>query len=404
MPTSEFAYDVGVRRLGLACAMAVAGCGRISFGTMGDGGENALGDGAGSLADGDVAPSDTALPTGTGPGGLCVVTATIATGPLRAYEPRTAWNGSSVGLVWTQDPANDGPRLYRTLASGGVMSQVVTLAAASTPGEADIEADGADFRIAWEEEIGTNNREVRRSTNGTAAFALSTSNRFDMWPKIAPLGNGSTAYAWARQRGGGGYDLVLSVVDAGGAVLVQEVVLASAIDTFRLDLVWTGSELVAFYVTVGQLWMRKFGSDGTPLAAAISIATSNTINRIAARWVGDRILVTWNVLRPIRLAHVSPAGTLLTPWQAIDPLMEPNSFEVMIDLQIARGPSSDLLVWNDLFRQTAYVQPVERSGALGQLVQWTGSQGITAVHGGDRWYIGHILAQSQAVEMLELCP
>jgi hypothetical protein len=62
MPTSEFAYDVGVRRLGLACAMAVAGCGRISFGTMGDGGENALGDGAGSLADGDVAPSDTALP------------------------------------------------------------------------------------------------------------------------------------------------------------------------------------------------------------------------------------------------------------------------------------------------------------------------------------------------------
>jgi hypothetical protein len=399
-----FVYDGAVQRLALACVVAVAGCGRVGFGTTGDGDGGALDDGRGLLGDGSVAPSDTALPTGTGPGGLCVITSTTATGPLRAFEPRTTWNGSVVGLVWTEDPANSGPRNLRTLAPGGVLSGAVTVAVASTNGAAVIEADGASFRIAWAEEFPNSNREVLGLIGGNVV-TLSTSNRTDGWPAIATVGSGTTAFAWARARGGSGYDLVMTTIDAGGGALVQEVVLASNIDTFRLDLVWTGSELVAFYVTAGQLWMRRFDTAGTALAAAISIASSSTFNGIAARWVGDRIAVAWHVLRPIRFAHVSAAGVMLTPWQVIDPLpAEPEGFEAMIDLQIARGPSSDLLVWNDGFRRIAYVQPVERSGALGQLVQWTGSQGITAVHGGDRWYIGYIVTQSQVVEMLELCP
>jgi hypothetical protein len=396
-------YDDGVQRLALACVVAVTGCGRLGFGATGDAGDGTSGDRDGLLGDSAVAPSDTALPTGTGPGGLCVITSTTATGPLRAFEPRTTWNGSAVGLVWTEDPANSGPRHFRTLAPGGDLSQALTVAVASTTGAADIEADGASFRLTWTEELANGNREVLGLIGGNIV-TLSTSNRTDGWPAIAPLGSGTTAFAWARARGGSGYDLVMTTI-ASGTVVAQEVVLASNIDTFRNDLVWTGSELVAFYVTAGQLWVRRFDSAGTALAPAVSIAASSTFNGIAARWVGDRIAVAWTVSRPVRLAHVSAAGVMLTPWQVLDPLApEPEGFEAMVDLQIARGPSSDLVIWNDGFRGIAYVQPVERSGALGQLVQWPGSRGITAVHGGDRWYIGYIVSQSQAVEMLELCP
>lgn len=320
-----------------------------------------------------------------------------ATGKRSEYQT-LAWSGSKLGLSWIDDPAGTPSGHFRTVSLDGTVDPVFDLGVPGPTEDLGVAWDGASWRIAWSEDTATD-REIFRSTDGAPAQAITANGRDDLEVRQVPIAGGNMAYLWTTSGSRNGFDLVLAVLDATGTKLVNDLTIATGLNAVEVqDLVWTGSELVVFYATPSQLVMLRMSPSGSPIAGPIPIATEIVPSDVFARWLGDRFLVTWHG-SGIHIAYLSPDGALLSP--ILQPPMNP-----LFTLRIspAVGPTSDVVVWDDIAKGSAYLLPVERNGTLGTITEFPQTASITAAWAGTHWVLAASQGQPREIQLIQLCP
>jgi hypothetical protein len=380
----------------LLALVLAGGCGRLNFGehTGGDGGGNGMGDGTTGMGD--------------GAGSACVQSSIqVSQSALRQWSPATAWNGSNVGIVWVEDPANANTGLFRTVTPTGTLGPLLTLENLGAGEVADIEADGASYRLAMAANGASAHRQVQRSTDGAAPIAVTSSGRDNIHARVAAIGAGSTAYAFSELAGGQSWNLLFAVVDANGTKQVNDVTIATGLnDPHMFDMVWTGSEIAVFFyagtISAGNIEMQRLDTTGTLIGAAITLAPlAGPPGSVSASWASDRHLVTWMTGNGPDIVHVASDGTLLHPVRNV-----PVGGPLSLACTVAIGAGSDLVLWADIAADQSYFVPVSRDGTVGSVAMLAGASALAGVWTGSAWLIAAAqgIAGSEQMFLLGLCP
>jgi len=356
---------------GVAIALAglalTAGCGRIGFAPESN---------SGNGRDGSTASGD---------GPACLATTVpISATPTRSEFPVLAWNGTKAGISWIEDPIGTPSGRFRTSSLDGPADPIFTLGVPGPTDDLEIAWGGASWRLSWSEDSGPG-RAILRSTDGAAAQAITTNVRTNLEARMAPLSADTTAYLWATEGAGGnaGFDLNLAVLNAAGTKIVTDRTITTGLNAIDIHAIaWTGSELVVFYATTTQLMMLRLSASGTTMAGPIPVATEAVSSHLSAHWAGDRFLVTWFSGSSIRIAYVSPAGALLMPV-----LRPPEGAVLSLGVASAVGPTSDVVVWDDIGAGEAYLLPVARDGTVGPRITFPQAASITAAWVGTAWAV-----------------
>jgi hypothetical protein len=315
----------------LAGSLVTLGCGRLGFSDP-DGG---------SPGDDDQPCTSSAFP--------------ISEGSTRALLPNMVWNGTKLGVSWLEDP-EPRPAHFRTISLDGAADPIANLGIAGEPVE--VAWDSASWRLAWS--TADAKSEIMISTNGATARALTANQRVDAAPRIASLPGGKTAYLWWTDASTG--NLRLTVLDAAGNKLVDDLGIGTG---SLVNLVWTGSELVAFYTTSSSVMMLRLTPGGSPIGSATTAMTVSDLGGVLVGWAGDRFLVVYTAGsfgRSLYLTYVSRDGIQMFPSVFID--SPENAFFSPVP-SIAVGPTSDALVW-DKGTDISYLVEVFRDGTLGK--------------------------------------
>jgi hypothetical protein len=348
--------------------MVAAGCGRFGF-TSADGG----------------------IPTSGDDGASCTASASaVSEGSTRATAPKLSWNGTKVGVSWLEDPSPASAH-FRTVSLDGAADPIANLGAAGEP--VQVAWDGTSWRLAWS--TSATKPDIMLSTDGAAPLALTANPRSDAGPRIASLPGGQIAYLWRTDAATS--NVRLTVVDAAGNKLVDDLGIATA--TFEAQahsLVWTGSELVAFYPMTPSVMMLRMTPKGLPIAAATAAMTlpaSQNLFSAVASWAGDRFLIAYasgsGTITSVYVSYVSPSGTTLVPGVFV----ASGSALDLLTPSIAGGPATDALVWEDPAARTSSLVEVFRDGTLGRLYSFEGASDPSVAWLGTTWAVA--LAQAQ---------
>ena len=347
----------------LAGALGALGCGRLGFSDP-DGG---------SLGDDDQPCTPSAFP--------------VSEGATRASAPNLVWNGTKLGVSWLEDATPQSAH-FRTISLDGAADPIANLGVA---GEAvEVAWDSESWRLAWS--TADAKPEIMISTNGATPRPLTANPRLDETPRIASLPGGKTAYLWRTDASTG--NARLTVLDAAGSKLVDDLGIAtSGYAVASLNLVWTGSELVAFYPMASpmdsSLMMLRMTADGRPIGpATMAMTASASLDAVLVRWTGDRFLVAYSsggFGGSLYLTYISRDGIQMFPGVHID---SSGGLLQGVAPSIAVGPTSDALVW-DKDTDISYLVEVFHDGTLGKLyafedtsvpaVAWVGTAWMLAV-------------------------
>jgi len=345
--------------IGLVGSMLTIGCGRFGF-THADDEHTALGD---------------------DDNGPCMESSLqVSENSMRAYEPKLVWNGTKAGVAWMEDPIPDAVH-FRTISLDGSADPIASPGVLAQGEAVDVAWDGASWRLTWADD--DPNRELMASTDGAAPRALTTNPRQDMRARVAPMSGGRTAYLWVTDQTA--YDLRLTVVDAAGNKLVNELAVVTGAGSELLQahhLVWTGSELVVFYPTSKDLMMLRLNPDGSRVAAPAAVGTmAGSFIFASASWIGDRFLVSWNSAAGFRIAYVGLDGALLFP-----AVGAAGSTQWTNDVSVAIGSTSDAVAWSDI-NGASFLQEMSRDGTLGELHTFDNAYYPSVAWVGTRWAV-----------------
>ncbi|HEU4729957.1 MAG TPA: hypothetical protein VFT22_18800 [Kofleriaceae bacterium] len=375
--------------VGLVGSLITLGCGRFGFSGSGDQ-TTALG--------GDAMGSASPVP--------CMETSfRVSENTDRAYVPRLVWNGTEAGMAWMEDPIPDAVH-FRTVALDGTTDPIASPGILAQGEAVDLGWDGTSWRLTWADD--DPNREVMASTDGAAPSALTASSRQDMRARIAAMSGGKVAYLWATDQPSTGYDLRLAVVDAAGAKLVSDLVVATTADLNTHSLVWTGSELAVFYPAGKSLTLLRLHPDGSRVVDPITVGTlTDTFPFVSASWAGDRFLVAWNSANGIRFAYMGLDGALVFP--AVGAAA---STQWTDDVSVAIGPTSDALAWSDL-NGASYVQEMLHDGTIGEVHTFSDAYYPSVAWVGTRWAVAlsqrvyptpaHPDPQPDFINLIQIC-
>jgi hypothetical protein len=339
-----------------------AGCGRIGFGSDDSG------------RDGSTTSDD---------GAACVATSVpISATPARSEFPVLAWNGTKAGISWIEDPTGTPSGHFRTASLEGPAEPMLTLGVPGPTDDLAVVWGGASWRLSWSENSGQG-RAILRSTDGSPGQAITTNVRTNLEARMAPLSADTTAYLWVTNGPNAGFDLILAVLNASGTRIVNDQTITTGLNAIDIHAIaWTGSELVVFYATTTQLLMLRLTASGTPIAGPVPIATETVSSHLWAHWTGDRFLVTWYSGSSIHVAYVSPVGALIMPV-----LHPPAGAVLSLGVSSAVGPTSDVVVWDDIGTGSAYLLPVARDGSPGTRITFPQAGSITAAWVGTTWAV-----------------
>lgn len=316
----------------LVGSMVAVGCGRFGFDSSTDG-------------------------TRTSDDEPCVAsTSTVSATTASIFDPRLAWNGTKLGVVWLEDETSLSAR-FRMVALDGTADPITDLGALAQGEAVELAWDGARWRLAWSDE--DPNREVMLSTDGAAPQVFTTNGRQDMRVRIAPLADGQVAYLWVVDPPR--YNLRLTIVDAAGTKLVDDRSVATAGNLESHNLIWTGSELVAFYSVGTRLMMLRMNRDGSEIAGPVQVAMVDyAIREVSVRWTGDRFLAAWAFSSGgFRVAYVNPDGSLMFP-----SVTAPASAVFTTGPRVATGPVADAVVWDSISGGTFLAEVSREDGTM----------------------------------------
>lgn len=368
-----------------AALLALSACGRVGFDALGDAG---AGDRDGTAADGDAVGTGDAAPA-------CVGSAfPVSASVTDSIAPDAAWNGSQVGVVWKEGTTTPGPVRFRTATLAGALGTEVPLGDASA---FDIGADGASFRTAHAADGGSGT-DIFWSSDGATPGAVTSDPQGDSGPELAITSAGAAAILWRHAGGGSTVELHVAVIDSTGAVAAGPTPIVTGTQVSLQSewaLAWNGSELAAFYSQSGNLYLQRIDASATPIGAPIVFVAESTFS-LAARWAGDRYLVAWFAAGQVSTAYVAADGSLMSPITRVA------SSAITLDLQIAIGASTDLVVWRDSDR--SILMPMARDGTPGTIATvpnasvspvWVDTTFALAVSRG---------TMPRDIELLTLCP
>jgi hypothetical protein len=363
-------------------SMITLGCGRFGF-SDGSGGSTGGGD-------------DDDQP--------CTVTSvTVSEGSTRATSPRMLWNGTRFGVSWLEDTEPQSAH-FRALSIDGAMDPVADLGV--TGEAAQVAWDGASWRLAWSN--GATNPEIMLSTNGGGPSALTANPRSDMDPRIATLSGGKIAYIWLTNASNN--NVRLTMFDAAGTKLIDDRAIATSDSFGGENLVWTGSELVAFYPLGPKLMMLRMTPDGSPIAAALPIVTVPAVSPPAsafddafAAWAGDRFLVAWKADSGLRFTYVSRDGMPQFPPVFVEGYGGFN----FVNAAIAVGADRDAIVWDHYLDNVAYLVEVFRDGTLGKPYEFEQANEPSVGWVGKTWAVAVSQTQPNAkpnyIKLVQIC-
>jgi hypothetical protein len=338
--------------------IATIGCGRLGF-------------------------SDNDGPTILGNNDPCISKTTVVSESSEgALEPRMVWNGTKAGVAWLEDSTSLSGH-FRTVSLDGTADPIANLGVLAQGETVQVAWDGANWRLAWSDD--DPNREVMLSTDGAAPRSLTANSRQDMRAHIAPLPGGKIAYLWAVDPPA--FSLRLTVFDASGAKLVDDLAIGTETDSLEThSLIWTGTELVAFYGANSKLMMVRMNPDGSQIAPPVKVVAApdsfTVFNYASATWTGDRFLVAWSLSSgEFRIAYVDPSGQLMSP-----ALIPPASALLSSVVAVAAGSTVDAVAWDNA-EGSSYLVEVSRDGKLGMLYTFKDAYNPSAVWTGSTWAV-----------------
>jgi hypothetical protein len=364
--------------------MVALGCGRLGFSNAGAG------------PGGDDDDDDDGVP--------CSVTSVaVSEGAMRATSPMMVWNGTRFGVSWLEDTTPQSAH-FRTLSIDGAMDPIANLGAAGE--EVQVAWDGTSWRLVWANTA--TNPAIMLSTNGDAARALTSNTRSNREPRIAALSGGATAYLWVTDATTS--NVRLTIIDAAGIKRVDDRAIATADGSQQHSLVWTGSELAAFYTVGPKLTMLRMNPDGNPVAAATTVVTvpdlsspySDFDNALVA-WAGDRFLLAWMASGELQLTYATRDGMQQFPPVTVGTY---GGFS-FLGPTLAVGADWDAIIYDTLLGNTTYLVEVYRDGSLGKPYAFDKASWPAAVWVNNAWAVAVSQVQPGAkpnyIKLVQLC-
>jgi hypothetical protein len=382
-----YSGDVWDLRIAVALvgSMVALGCGRYGFSHPGPG--------SGSADDDDDVPCS-------------VMSYTVSEGSTRALTPIMMWNGTKFGVSWFEDAVSQSDPSqahFRTLSSDGTMDPIANLGAGEEFEGVQVGWDGASWRLAWTNTA--TNSAIMVSTDGGAARALTANARSNYAPHVASMSGGATAYLW--QNDATTNNIRLSIIDAAGNKLVDDRAVVTADNVPGTQLVWTGSELVAFYAVSTKIMMLRMTSGGSPIAPAAAVATvpagTPAVSEMFAAWAHDRIMLAWMASGDFAVTYVSRDGV-----QQFAPVVVARygGFN-FITPSLAVGADWDAIVYDAGLNHTSYLVEVYRDGSLGKPEIFDNASRPVAAWLGKTWSVAVAQTQPNAkpdyIKLVQLC-
>jgi hypothetical protein len=318
----------------------------------------------------------------------------VTSAGIRTHVTGLAWNGTTAASTWIEDPAGASALRYRTFRLDGTTDPIADLGAAGPSEEAYLLRDGTTFHVTWSNDTA---RTVAHSIDGAPRQTVSASGS-NFFPRVAPLPGGGAAFFWARLQGGNG-DLAhrLTILDSTGGTVLSDTQVGGLTMAVRGQVVvWTGTELAAFYTDSGGIMLQRFMATGAPIGGPVVIAAVST-QVLDAKWTGDRFLVAWHGGN-VGIAYAAADGTLMSPI-ASPPVGSAFTFQVAI----AVGPASDLVVVQEI-GVGVHAVSMTRDGTVGAITTLPGAA-IDATWADTTWALAISKStQPQEIEIRALCP